>query len=154
MKDQEFAQKQVESIIIPAISVEDDYDTMKASFKKGLKSIITVETALGDGWQINDLLVVPGVADKIRQIISDGQLFVNEFLKINGRIAVKTITEAASELVQEGETFGPVSLPVMNGLYALATTYQKAEDAFYEGKEQWEMFQDLFQGKNIMPQLS
>lgn len=144
--------KEIFEFELPAITAEADYDQIKDSLKKGLSAIITAETALQDGVQVGDVIVIPGIVEKIMSIVNDAEEFVQEFVKIDGVIAVQAIRESADELVSEGKVFGKVSQFTINVLFALATTYQIAEDTYKRSLGQYEMFKDLFAGKNVMPE--
>lgn len=133
------------------IRPDADFSEVKDSIKDVLSAGIIIETALGDGWQWSDLLEATKVESRVREVINDAPTFWKQFLQLNGNTAIKAVTEAANELVQEGYTFGPVTRWLINLLYAGASIFQFAEDSFFRGRDQYEMIQALFAGDDIIP---
>jgi hypothetical protein len=127
-----------------------DYSEVKDSVKDVLIAGLITEEALSDGWQWMDLLEVPKVEERISEVIEDAPIFVEQFLKLKGKVSVQAITEAANELIAEGYTFGVVTRWIINGLYVLATTYQSAEEVYLKGKTQYEMFQAFIKGDEVL----
>lgn len=138
------------SILIPSNA---DYSEIKDSVKDVLIAGLITEDALSDGWDWMDLLEVPKIEERISEVIKDAPVFAEQFLQLRGETSVKAVTEAASELVQEGYVFGPVTQWIIKGLYVLATTYQSAEDIYFKAKGQYDMIVSLIEGGEVMPEL-
>lgn len=136
------------SIIIPQTA---EYSEVKDSVKDVLIAGLITEDALKDGWDWLDLLEVPKIEERIREVIDDAPIFVEEFMKLDGATAVQAVKEAAAELISEGFTFGIVTRWIINGLFLLASTYQIAEESYLRGKAQFEAFQEFFKGGDVLP---
>lgn len=123
-------------------------DTLVDVFGIGL----TLEKELGDGFQWADAFALFKTQPLINEVINDFDVFLQQFIQLDGTRAIAAVEQARKQLLSQGYTFGKASNVILNGLYLVARTFSRAERTYDDAKDTLADFYRLRDGLSLFPE--
>ena len=130
------------------------YSEIVDSVADVLTAGIIIEAQLKDGFQFQDLLSALQVQPIVTEVVNDAPVFVEQFLALKPETATAAILEAKKRLENEGKVLGKVTKFILNGLYALASSYSFAYNAYLGAQNQFLLYQSLIKGGEVFPSIT
>lgn len=138
------------TIVFPANPTYDEVvDTIADVFEVG----IVIDEALGDGFQpLQDIIKIASQENKIREVINDIPVFLEQFTKLDGPTAVKATLEVRDRVLRQQPQLGKVTKFILGALFLLAKGFTTIETVARDYVYQREGWGALFSGGFTFPE--
>jgi len=131
----------------PQSSYEEVVDSLADVFEIGR----IVEDALSDGFQpLSDILKIATQESKVREVIDDIPIFIQQFLSLTPETAVRATLEVRDRLVKE-KPLGKVTNAILGALFLLANGYGTLERSVTDYYFQRDGWKALIAGQFVLP---
>lgn len=118
------------------------YEEVTDSIADAIEGGIILEKALGDGFQITDILAVVELQPKVQEIINDYPIFLQQFLQLKPDTAAKALSDAVARIRNSGKVLGKVTTFLVGFLENLTKTYAFGNETYEKALERfndWKM---------------
>lgn len=105
-------------------SNEEVIDSIADAFHIG----ISIDDALEDGWQLQDLLTFLSLEDEGREIINDVPVFLAEFIKLTPKTAIESVIAARTRVIAQHGQLPALAESIFSVLYNAASSFGFAMD--------------------------
>jgi len=126
------------------ITNPSNYSEVVDSIADVFKIGITLENALEDGFQLQDILVAVQLEPVVREVINDFPVFVEQFKSLNSTTALQAVQEAKLKVTDQFGELGKVSGYIFDFLFQTAATYGFIEGTILQGITQLNAWKGLF----------
>ena len=113
----------------------------------------TVEEALADGFQLNDVLTAIQLEPKVKEVINDFPVFIAEFKQLSGVTALQAVEAAKARSIAEFGDLGKIGGFVYGLLIQMAKTFNFIEGTVIAGIDELNQWKALFDSVKKDPEV-
>jgi hypothetical protein len=105
---------------------------------------IVIEKTLADGFQLTDILAAIQLEPKVREVINDFPVFIEQFKTLNGATALQAVEAAKARTLSEFGNLGKIGGFVYGLLIQGATTFNFVQNVVVSGIAELNNWKALF----------
>ena len=105
---------------------------------------ITIERTLSDGFQLEDILKAIQLEPRIKEVINDFPVFVEQFQQLSGPTALQAVQAAKERTIAEFGSLGKIGGFAYGLLIQTAHTFNFIQSTVVQGIAELNQWKDLF----------